>query len=635
MSRTPFQPAHELNYQVNRLGSMPVLCISERKTGESRARKQTNRIKTWESFRPELYESHHKGQHATHWSAYQALNHDAKKKFFDNVQPHANTLHSHFSSRDQPLSFVLRRGVIEVIIGDVFFNPDDHGSVSHQRVLALFVPEIGSDNSVQHYTVRIKNPLQFQLVTAHLSHGLSFRQVAAVLESSKLLLGVGKIGSISDDQVSNFTRILVAVNLTILHEILESPEVLGFSIALDSFTHRGVSYLSIRIRFHYKNLIHNIHVAAFPMSERHTAVNIYDLTVKVFNVLRPSWRKKVLRIASDGENVMTGRIRGVVTLLERDCLFPIHRTWCMLHQIDLVVKERVNNLFGGYFISIVNKIAHSLRKQENLIREMGSKCPKMTTRLLALGSWSQWQLQHYEQLNTFFSSPRPDQVRPPGWYWPIVSAVFALFETVNRTMRALQNRNLLMTQQRMEICSMIDRIKKTTEVEGPLTDEESRAKHDNDRICTIGTQKIARLKAISLRCFQVSCASCEAEISVHYLRDTENASRQILHQICSEKTELFKACENDNALQQAIQQSSDQDSSEEQWNINALDGRFTSLRSFAGALFTVFPNTSSIENDFSVLGWEKNENRESLSNISLEDVLQATQFDQLQQLKQI
>ncbi|KAI9912405.1 hypothetical protein PsorP6_005472 [Peronosclerospora sorghi] len=395
MSRTPFQPAHELKYGLKVMHIDPAtkrivsvrcqFCVyfGKEDAGESRARKQTNRIKTWESFRPELYESHHKGRHATYWSAYQALDHDAEKKFFDNVQSPVNTLHSHFGSRDQPLSFVLHRGDIEVIIGDVFFNPDDHGSVSHQQFLALFVPEIGSDNGVQHYTVRIKNPLQFQLVTAHLSHGLSFRQVAAVLESSKLLLGVGKIGSISDAQVSNFARILVAVNLTILKEIIESPEVLGFSIALDSSTHRGVSYLAIQS-------FHNIHVAALPMSERHTAVNIYDLTVKVFNVLCPSWRKIVLGIASDGANVMNGRIGGVVTLLERDCLFPIQRTWCMLHQIDLVVKERVNNLLGGEFISIVNKISHSLRKKEDLIREMGCKRPKMTTRWLTLGSRSQW-----------------------------------------------------------------------------------------------------------------------------------------------------------------------------------------------------------------------------------------------------
>ncbi|KAI9911485.1 hypothetical protein PsorP6_009748 [Peronosclerospora sorghi] len=457
MSRTPFQPAHELKYglKVMHIDQATKRIVSVRcqfcvyfgkedwgipssETDKQNQNMGVNYTKVIiRDSTPPI------GLHN------QALDHDAKKKFFITYQP---------------LSLFLHRGIIEVFIGDVFFNPDDHGSLSHQRVLALFVPEIGSDNAVQHYTVRIKNPLYFQLVTAHLSHGLSFRQVAAVLESSKLLLGVVKIESIPDAQVSNFARILVAVSISrSLTRFLNPLKFLDFPLLL----------IPRHIVFHYQNPLHNIHVAALPMSERHTAVNIYDLIVKVFNVLCPSWRKKALGIASDGANVMTGQIGGVVTLLERDCLFPIHTTWCMLHQIDLVVKERVNNLLGGEFISIVNKIAHNLRKQENLIREKGSKCPKMTTRWLALGSWSQWQwqLQHYEQLNTFFSSRRPDLVMLPEWYWPIVADVFALFETVNRTMRALQNRNLLMTQQRMEICSMIDRIKKMTEVEGPLTDE--------------------------------------------------------------------------------------------------------------------------------------------------------------------
>ncbi|KAI9914078.1 hypothetical protein PsorP6_004904 [Peronosclerospora sorghi] len=91
MSPTPFKPAHELKYGLKVMHIDP----ATKRIEESRARKQTNIIKRWESFRPELYESHHKGQHATNWSAYQALDHDAKKKFFDNVQPHANTLHSH------------------------------------------------------------------------------------------------------------------------------------------------------------------------------------------------------------------------------------------------------------------------------------------------------------------------------------------------------------------------------------------------------------------------------------------------------------------------------------------------------------------------------------------------------------
>ena len=56
-------------------------------------------------------------------------------------------------------------------------------------------------------------------------------------------------------------------------------------------------------------------------------------------------------------------------------LFPVHRTWCMLNQIDLVPKARLNALFDGQFMIIAKKISNSLRKQETLIRDMGAnKC---------------------------------------------------------------------------------------------------------------------------------------------------------------------------------------------------------------------------------------------------------------------
>ena len=48
---------------------------------------------------------------------------------------------------------------------------------------------------------------------------------------------------------------------------------------------------------------------------------------------------------------------------------------------------------------------------------------------------------------------------------------------------------------------------------------------------------------------------------------------------------------------------SDSTSFEQAWAV--VKDRFPDLQSFAGALATLFPNTSSVESDFSILGWEK------------------------------
>lgn len=57
--------------------------------------------------------------------------------------------------------------------------------------------------------------------------------------------------------------------------------------------------------------------------------------------------------------------------------------------------------------------------------------------------------------------------------------------------------------------------------------------------------------------------------------------------------------------------------------------RFKKLVSFFGGLATVFPSTAAVESDFSVLQWEKDVYRQSLTDLSLEGVLHCKQIDAL------
>jgi hypothetical protein len=53
------------------------------------------------------------------------------------------------------------------------------------------------------------------------------------------------------------------------------------------------------------------------------------------------------------------------------------------------------------------------------------------------------------------------------------------------------------------------------------------------------------------------------------------------------------------------------------------------LRRFWAGLATVFPNSTSVESDFSILKWELDEFRKSLLDLSLEGIFQAKQFEML------
>ena len=66
------------------------------------------------------------------------------------------------------------------------------------------------------------------------------------------------------------------------------------------------------------------------------------------------------------------------------------------------------------------------------------------------------------------------------------------------------------------------------------------------------------------------------------------------------------------------------------WEI--VEGRFEILRDFCGGIATVFANTALVESDFSILGWEKDKFRLSMTDLSLEDVMHCKQYKALSRL---
>jgi hypothetical protein len=66
---------------------------------------------------------------------------------------------------------------------------------------------------------------------------------------------------------------------------------------------------------------------------------------------------------------------------------------------------------------------------------------------------------------------------------------------------------------------------------------------------------------------------------------------------------------------------------EDGWRL--ANGRFPVLQQFAGGLASMFPNTAKVESDFSLIGWEKNAYRQSLTDFYLEGILHAKQFNQI------
>ena len=69
-----------------------------------------------------------------------------------------NTVLNHINYKPKSIKFILNPGIVEVLIFDMFFHPDDHSGVTQKVVKNLF------HQFENNYSVIIFNLMQFQLV---------------------------------------------------------------------------------------------------------------------------------------------------------------------------------------------------------------------------------------------------------------------------------------------------------------------------------------------------------------------------------------------------------------------------------------------------------------------------------------
>jgi hypothetical protein len=139
---------------------------------------------TWtNNFRVDLYQAHLKGEHPSAWNKYQASSYDDKTKFFRIETAAKNTMLHHVTHKSESIEFIINLDIVDILICDMFFHPDDSGGVNQIATKNLF--QQFEDN----YRVIISNPIQFRLVVAQIARGISFRQVVDIINDTKEITG--------------------------------------------------------------------------------------------------------------------------------------------------------------------------------------------------------------------------------------------------------------------------------------------------------------------------------------------------------------------------------------------------------------------------------------------------------------
>ena len=341
------------------------------------------------------------------------------------------------------------------------------------------------------------------------------------------------------------------------------------------------------------------------------------------------------------------------------------------------------------FLTILTKLIGYLRRQQNLVTAMQSTCPKVAdTRWLSMAAVTHWLTTNIIVIQWHLDDKNPPW-KPSATWWIFLFVVNTFSKLSKKTFVSLQGLTTLLCEQKTKLEQLVSSYCGVSGMKGPLSptemaqDElspENKEYSDHflfahtaaidmvenldpwvlQRFLQLGdVQKHLQIRATA-RMFvdaaegihkilpvhdghndgyditlppvlphqlvKQDLRKIQSFVSQHHTQLVEHLSEEDIHSIGREFVDLKRLYREDEGIATLIENCSDTSTFEQCWQVVP---QFCHLQQFCGGLATTFPLTATVESDFSVLGWEKNSCRTSLTDFSLEGVLYCKQYKQL------
>jgi hypothetical protein len=171
----PFQQKHllEFGFEITQSEHNSVVtcvvCLFCKRVGcfgatkdDGRERNRTSNTKYYNSpFRKENFAGHFTSQHPDDFAEYKVLSNQEKKKFFDAKKRVQESMHRYLNSMQTVLTIPISKGIVEVIIGDMFFKPEldkEMEPITKTNALKLFHQQ---DDGL--YMAKVNNAVLYNL----------------------------------------------------------------------------------------------------------------------------------------------------------------------------------------------------------------------------------------------------------------------------------------------------------------------------------------------------------------------------------------------------------------------------------------------------------------------------------------
>ena len=105
-------------------------------------------------FRTDSYKQHLEDQHPEHWKQYQSTSDALKKTYFQDRAPAVsfqNRSAAHLPGIQVPTHHTDRKGIVDIIIGEMYFKPNEEDVLHSYFEMTQQEPSLGSKSFLMHH----------------------------------------------------------------------------------------------------------------------------------------------------------------------------------------------------------------------------------------------------------------------------------------------------------------------------------------------------------------------------------------------------------------------------------------------------------------------------------------------------
>ena len=171
----------------------------------------------------------------------------------------------------------------------------------------------------------------------------------------------------TDKAAKDFACVIADVYFNDLKELLHGADY--FSVFCDGSTDRSETdkeLIMIKIlKKHYPNMLF-LSFEEPPTTKAPGILAALDNAFTKFDF--PDWKSKLIGFCSDGASVNMGHVRGVSTLLKQQSPWIIS-VWCLVHRLELAVKDAFKSTYMDTVIEILTSIYYFYKGSAKRNRE--------------------------------------------------------------------------------------------------------------------------------------------------------------------------------------------------------------------------------------------------------------------------